>query len=177
MISENLHRRHLTEAQRADVAAKLANGQLGGNRSRAQICALTQAEAAKQMAVSERSVQNAKFVHEHGTDALQIALAQGKIAVSAAADLATLPTEDQEEAVTAGPRAVKAKAAEVRGRRSRPSSNDVHADKDKWLSCKADRIVKSFVALPEEYQKLVIRSIAEKTPIQMWLDSAEDDVA
>ena len=175
VISQNFHRRHLTESQRADVAAKLTGGLRGGDRSKAQICALTQAEAARQMAVSERSVQNAKYVHEHGVDSLQSALAQGEIAVSTAADLATLRAEEQEEAMAAGPRAAKAKAAEVRRKRSRPSSDDAHADKDKWLSCKAGQIVKSFLALPEEYQKRVIRSIAKKTPIRTWLDSAEDD--
>jgi hypothetical protein len=77
VVSQNLYRRHLTQSQRADVAAKLAGGPHGGDRSKAQICALTQAEAAKQMTVSERSVQNARFVHQHGVGALQSALAQG----------------------------------------------------------------------------------------------------
>jgi ParB-like chromosome segregation protein Spo0J len=177
VISQNLFRRHLTTAQRADIADRIAKGQHGGDRSKMQICALTRAEAAKHMAVSKRSVVNAKVVHEHGTVALQNALAQGEIAVSAAADLATLPPEEQEAILTAGPRVAKAKAAEIRRRRSRSLSDDVRAETDKWLRCRANRIVKSFVGLPEEYQKRVIRSIAEKAPIQTWLNSAKDDAA
>jgi len=177
VISQNLHRRHLKESQRADIAAKLAGGLHGGDRSKAQICALTQAEAAKLLAVSERSVQNARFVHQHGVGALQSALAQGDMPVSTAAELAKLPAEEQEEAIIAGPRAAKAKAAEVRRIRLRSLRDDVHAETDKRLSYKADRIVRSFVALPKEYQKRVICGIAKEIPIRTWLDSAEDDAA
>jgi ParB/RepB/Spo0J family partition protein len=84
VISENLHRRHLTESQRADIAARLAGGLHGSDRSKAHICALTQAEAAKQLGVSERSLQNARFVHQHGIGSLRTALAQGAVPVSAA---------------------------------------------------------------------------------------------
>jgi len=181
IVSQNLHRRQLTESQRADVAAKLAGGLHGGNRRKAQICALTQAEAAKQMGVSERSVQNAKFVHQHGIGPLQTALTQGDIPATTAAELATLPAEEQEQAVTAGPRVVKAKAAEVRRKRARPVSDDVHAETEaeKEERCRklANFVLKLFHTLPEKYQKRVIRSIAKGNPIRAWLDSAEDDAA
>jgi hypothetical protein len=84
VISENLHRRYLTESQRADIAARLAGGLHGSDRVKAHICALTQAEAAKQLGVSERSLQNARFVHQHGIGSLRTALAQGAVPVSAA---------------------------------------------------------------------------------------------
>lgn len=62
VLSLNLHRRHLSESQRAMVAAKLATLKTGEKKSNAQICAPTQEEAAKQLQVSRRSVQAAKKV-------------------------------------------------------------------------------------------------------------------
>jgi len=181
VISQNLHRRHLTESQRADIAARLAGGLHGGDRSKAQICALTQAEAAKQMGISERSLQNAKFVHQHGIGPLQSALTQGDIPATTAAELATLPPEEQKETVTAGARAAKAKAAEVRRKRTHFISDDVHTapeeEKKERFRKLASFILKLYLELPENYQKSLIKSIAKKAPVRMWLDSAEDDAA
>jgi len=177
VISRNLHRRHLTTAQRVDIAARVAVGLHGGDRSKAQICALTQAEAANQRAVSERSVQNAKFVHEHGVYALQSALTQGQIRVSTAAELAALPAEEQERVVATGRRVVKAEAAKVRRRRSRLVSDDVHGETEDRYRKIADRMISSFVGLPEECQKRVVKGIAKVAPIRTWLDSADDETA
>jgi len=56
VLSMNLHRRHLSPSQRAMIAADLATLERGGNRSKAQNCALTHAQAAEQFNVSERQV-------------------------------------------------------------------------------------------------------------------------
>jgi hypothetical protein len=81
--------------------------------------------------------------------------------------------------VTAGPRAAKAKAAEVRRKRVRLVGDDVLAETEKEEGCRkrADYVLKLYLTLPEKYQKRVIGSIAEKIPIRMWLDSAEHDAA
>ena len=55
IISSNLHRRHLTESQRAMVAARLANLDKGSNQH-AQVCAPSQSKAAELLNVSRRSV-------------------------------------------------------------------------------------------------------------------------
>jgi ParB-like chromosome segregation protein Spo0J len=60
VMSENVHRRHLTVQQRAAVAAELAPMRHGGDRSKASVDALTDAQAAKLMGVSEPSVERAK---------------------------------------------------------------------------------------------------------------------
>ena len=100
VISRNLHRRHLTESQRASVAAKLVNVKLGENQHTLeglQICRPTTVDQAAQMLqVSPRSVHNAKAVLEHGSPELIAAVERGEVAVSRAATVAkTIPKEKQ----------------------------------------------------------------------------------
>lgn len=58
VISSNLQRRHMSDSQRAMSAAKLAN--LGEGRPKtAQICAVSQDDAAKLLGVSRSAVQRA----------------------------------------------------------------------------------------------------------------------
>jgi len=59
-LSLNLHRRHLSESQRAMIAAKLANLEPGERKSNTPI-GVSQAEAAEQLKVSRSSVQAAVF--------------------------------------------------------------------------------------------------------------------
>jgi len=121
VLSKNLHRRHLNESQRAMVAARLAN--LGhGQRADyadAQICAsVPQDTAAELLQVSRRTVQSAQKVQSEGAEELQRAVIQGDISVSAAAEIAELPQEEQKTIVEQGPKAVKAAAKQRR--ESRP---------------------------------------------------------
>ena len=88
IISTNIHRRHLTESQRMMIASKLAQlGPGGDHKSNAQICALTQSEAADQMQVSRRGVQMAKKVSEEAPD-LAAKVMSGEMKVSKAASIA-----------------------------------------------------------------------------------------
>jgi hypothetical protein len=114
VIGLNLRRRHLTGAQRACVAAKLADGTHGGDRTNPQTCGLTQKQAAALFRISERSVQSATYLQEHGVEELQDAVLQGEVAVSTAAKVATLPPEDQQAVVIEGPQAVRKKGQELR---------------------------------------------------------------
>ncbi len=70
-VSLNLRRRHLSEGQRAWVAAQIAN--LGHRQKKADtpIGGTAQAEAAHMLNVSERAVQRAAVVRDHGTPELQ----------------------------------------------------------------------------------------------------------
>lgn len=61
MTALNLNRRHLSESQRAMVAASLATMTVGTNQH-AQICAPSQNDAADMLQVSRRSVQTAAKV-------------------------------------------------------------------------------------------------------------------
>ncbi len=128
VVSLNLHRRHLTESQRAMVAAVIANMEHGGDR-REQAAnlpldptphqpAVTQAEAAELLNVSERTVRAARKVQNEGAPELVAAVQAGDVSVSAAADVATLPVEEQVEIVAAGSAAVVNAAKEIRHHRT-----------------------------------------------------------
>jgi hypothetical protein len=97
VVSHNLHRRHLTESQRAMVAARLADLQRGANQHSK---GLPIGSAAKLMNVSDRSVARAKEVAHHGVPELVKAVEGGKLAVSAAAEVSRLPAAAQHAVVT-----------------------------------------------------------------------------
>lgn len=109
VISKNLKRRHLDESQRAFVAAKLANIGHGGDRSSEQAAnlpletaeskpaAVTQADAARLLNVSPRSVRSAKVVQETGTPEIQRAVEQGILSVSSGEQASKLEPETQRE--------------------------------------------------------------------------------
>lgn len=142
VVSLNLKRRHLNESQRAAVAAKLANLPPGRPKEvdnpanlpgfePARADALSQAEAASMLNVSERSVRAAKTVIDHGAPELIATVEAGEVAVSAAAEVAKLPEAEQAEVVAQGPEAVRETAKNIRagiievamgGGRERPAS-------------------------------------------------------
>ncbi|WP_157008463.1 hypothetical protein [Xenophilus azovorans] len=85
MVSLNLHRRHLSESQRAAVAAKLANiqvGQFAGNQhvpsANLRTPQVSQEQAADLLNVSRRSVQAAAKVLHQGAPSLIEAVKRGE---------------------------------------------------------------------------------------------------
>jgi N6-adenosine-specific RNA methylase IME4 len=123
VLSTNLHRRHLTEAQRASVGAKIANMARGNpsfnsanlQNSEAKVSV---AEAAQMLNVSPRSIETAKTVHRDGAPELVQAMDAGRVSVSAAADVATLPKAEQAEIVAKGEAEILAAAKDIRARKS-----------------------------------------------------------
>lgn len=122
-LSKNLHRRHLTESQRAMVAARIANilpGETLNSGSRAANLPLgktTQKQAAEMLSVGERTVRDAVKVKDHGTPELVKAVEAGEVSVSAAAEVADLPKAEQKKAVKEGK--VKEKAKEQREKKAK----------------------------------------------------------
>jgi ParB-like chromosome segregation protein Spo0J len=124
VVSLNLKRRHLTETQRAGLAAKIANMPHGGNRRSDQAANLpletpmrppiSQAEAARMMNVSERTVRLAAHVLDHGTPALVASVETGDATVSAAEKISRLPESAQDIIAEAGPEAIRQVAADIR---------------------------------------------------------------
>jgi hypothetical protein len=104
VITHNLHRRHLTDSQRAMVAARLARRR-PGNFSQIELVdinefAPTQHEVAAMMCVTTTSIQKAKQVTTSGTTALQDLVADGEAPVATAARVATtLSSEEQNDYV------------------------------------------------------------------------------
>lgn len=111
VVSLNLRRRHLSEGQRAWVAAKLANISLGGNQHSE---GMPIGRASELLNVSERTTARAVVVRDHGAVELQEKVASGAVAPSTAADIARLPHQEQREIVARGEREILEKAKEIR---------------------------------------------------------------
>lgn len=111
-LSHNLHRRHLTTAQRAIVAAKLATMQRGDNQHSKEdtpIGGTSEDESATLLNVSVRSLQRAKSVLSNGSDALSKAVESGDIPVSLAERLikTDCPEKIQAKLVSEGRKAIQ----------------------------------------------------------------------
>lgn len=118
VLSLNLHRRHLSESQRGMVAAKVANLSEGRPSETAQICAVSQELAAEMLNVSRRTVQAAVKVKDEGAPELVRAVESGRVSVSAAADVATLPKEEQTVIVAKGEREILEAAKQIRAEKA-----------------------------------------------------------
>lgn len=113
VIAKNLARRHLTESQRAMVAAKLAKMPRGANQhTEISASSVPQSEAAKTLNVSVDSVQFARRVQDQGVPELVQAVESGKVSVSAAATIAKQDQDTQRRLVAEDK--LKRAAAELR---------------------------------------------------------------
>jgi ParB-like chromosome segregation protein Spo0J len=116
--SLNVHRRHLTESQRAIVAAGLATLSEGRPSETASIEAVSQADAAELLNVSRSAVQRATKVRDEGAPELIAAVTSGEVSVSAAAEVATLPPAEQTEVVAKGEKAIISAAKDILAKRA-----------------------------------------------------------
>ena len=141
VISMNLRRRHLNESQRAMVAQKLANlahGQradLAGREANLPLLPsanttfpVTTSEAAELLNVSERSVRSARAVAEHGIPELNQKVERDEVSVSAAAEIATLPKDEQKEIVARGEKEIIAKANAIKREKKAAAQAEREAD-------------------------------------------------
>lgn len=117
VVSLNLKRRHLNETQRAMVAAKLANLPRGANQH-SPIGETSQREAAELLNVGKRSVERAREVLDEGAPELVEAVQAGRVSVSAAADVASLPKLEQAEIVARGEREILEAAKKIRAEKA-----------------------------------------------------------
>jgi hypothetical protein len=106
VISLNLKRRHLSESQRAMVAAKLANLKHGRPSEKSPIgdfiepdrvpaARVSQADAANMLNVGKRSVERAADVRDKGIPELTESVERGDLSVSAAALIAKQSEDEQ----------------------------------------------------------------------------------
>ena len=128
VVSLNIHRRHLTESQRAMAASKLANlahGQRADQRAarpenlpifpeeKTKPAPVSQSEAAKLLNVSDRSLRTAKKVQEEAPQEVVKAVEAGHISVSLAAQVAELPDDVQAEVAAVEPEQMKEAARDA----------------------------------------------------------------
>ena len=114
VLSLNLHRRHLTESQRALVAAALVDWERGLNQHTAGPANLQTREAARKLSISERAVAAARRIHEHGTAELLDAIRDGRVSVHAGEAISDLQGEEQRRVLELEERAIVARAKEIR---------------------------------------------------------------
>ncbi len=132
VLAMNLHRRHLSESQRAMVAGRVKKHYAVKAKERQKrkpksvvenlpqqkkqdiVANLPPSETGKardqagaSVGVSGKSVDHAAKVLDKGTKELQDAVDKGEVAVSTAAKLADLPKSEQKKAVAGGKAAVK----------------------------------------------------------------------
>lgn len=107
VVSLNIHRRHLTESQRAMIAAEVATIVHGSNQYKVESSIedstsrpVTQQQAADLLSVSKTSVERAAVVKKKGTPELADAVTSGQVTVTKAAEIAALPTAEQGPAMT-----------------------------------------------------------------------------
>lgn len=125
VLSLNLHRRHLSESQRAMIAARLATSPHGGDRRSDQaenLPLVSQHDAAKLLNISDRSLRSAKAVAGKAAPSLLEAVNQGLVAVSDAAAFVDRPANEQKalvDAVRSGRHKTLSRAAVARRREAR----------------------------------------------------------
>jgi hypothetical protein len=107
MLSANLHRRHLTGAQRAFIVAErydIRVRERGGDPAKnTSIFGPSEIERAVETAkVSSATMRDAAHVAEHGEPELKEAVRKGEISTKAAAPIADRPPEEQRAAVAEG---------------------------------------------------------------------------
>jgi ParB-like chromosome segregation protein Spo0J len=121
VISKNLHRRHLNDAQRAFIAARLMNARQGRRKADGS---RTTSEAAALLNVRRVTVTRAKHVLDNA-DASLIALAvDGRLSISAARGCCHLTKADQKRLVDQGPGAVVAFARKARVKAQKAKRSD-----------------------------------------------------
>lgn len=119
VLSKNLHRRHLTESQRAMVAARIVDWDRGLNQHTAGPANLQTREAARRLSISERAVAAARRIHEHGAAELVEAIREGRVSVHAGEALSELEHEAQIEVLRREERDIVARAKAIREARQR----------------------------------------------------------
>ncbi|MBN9251195.1 MAG: S-adenosylmethionine-binding protein [Mesorhizobium sp.] len=117
VLSHNLHRRHLTESQRALIAAQIVDWETGLNQHTAGPANLQTREAARKLSISERAVAAAKRIRDHGTAELVDAIRDGRVTVHAGEALSTLAMEEQRKVLEREEREIVRRAKEIRAAR------------------------------------------------------------
>lgn len=131
VVSLNLHRRHLGEGQRADVAAAIANLERGRPAGNPSIEGISQGKAAELLNVSVASVERAAKVQREGMPELRAAVQSGRVSVSAAADVAGLPKSEQREIVARGEDEILQAAKRIRqGRTAEVTANNLRRKRE-----------------------------------------------
>lgn len=172
IVSLNVARRHLTEAQRAMAAARIATLKLGSNQHEgASRDAPSQSDAAEQMDVSRSSVQRARKVVEQGSKALQQAVESGDVPLKKAASVVDLPKSEQLAAATKKPERLEEKEPDITSDRWEPEEDEDEklALAEKEVAAAIEKVMSSDDKL-EAAHKEIKRQAAEIAVLRMSRD-------
>jgi len=103
VVSHNLHRRHLTDSQRAMIGAKLATRSPGyrteiADHFHMKVVPPTIEQVSEMLAVSKSSMAKARIVQRDGTESLQALVTEGRAPVTTAARVAVEMTDTEQDA-------------------------------------------------------------------------------
>jgi hypothetical protein len=157
VVSRNLHRRHLTESQRAVVAARLADLKPGANQ---HTPGLPIGRAADLLNVGTRTVARAREVLRRGVPELVKAVERGEVTVSAATDICAKPEAEQREIVTTAPDTGtngKNQKARRKGRRLKQKQHDT--DRDDMVPAAEVEHLKAELAVANERQRQLTQEL------------------
>jgi 16S rRNA G966 N2-methylase RsmD len=129
-IKNQVGRRNLSETQRAMCAARLANLERGDNQHTA-IAGTSQKDVAKLFNVSEDSIGRAKAVLATRSTELIEACDKDQIAVSAAAEIATLPTEVHADVIASGKKGISAAVNQIKKKKTEKKKKEKQERKKK----------------------------------------------
>lgn len=189
--AENIERRHLSESQRADFAARVSMLPVGANQHTSKPAPIgapslafgddpasdptppepliSQGEAAEMFNVSRRSVQRATVYQKDGIPEISEAVQAGEMSASAAAEIARLPIEEQRAIIAAAdPKVVKDIAKKNRTEkqtkgRERRLKNMTSGDATPLLDG-GGKVGLFYVDVPREFISWSEESGAEKSP-------------
>lgn len=102
IISLNLHRRHLTESQRATIASELATMKRGKpSKDNVEISTITESQAAEMLSVSRDQVAKAKAVKRNAAPEVVELVKSGEVTINAAKNFAKAVPDKKEQAAVA----------------------------------------------------------------------------
>jgi hypothetical protein len=161
VLSANEQRRHMSQSQRALVAAKLASLKLGDNQHSGGK-GLSIEKASQLLNVSNASVSRCKSVLSAGVPELVQMVEQDQLAASVAEEVAQLPKEKQTELVKKGTKAVR-KFVKSPDQQTPPAKSD-HVDK------LVDRLLEALEKLEEQNAKAAAANIVHRLQQARYLD-------
>ncbi|MHC3938747.1 hypothetical protein ACI0FR_00033 [Paenochrobactrum sp. BZR 201-1] len=119
VLSKNLHRRHLTESQRAMAAALIVDWERGINQNTGGSANLPTRRAAEKLTISERAVTAARRVRDHGSSELIEAIRQGKVSIHAGEALSELEHAEQTKVLRQEKKAILSAAKQIRAEQAK----------------------------------------------------------
>jgi ParB-like chromosome segregation protein Spo0J len=186
VVSANAQRRHLNTTQRALAAAELACLREG---QRADLVQGTSIDvAARRLSVGRASVDRAKVVVKQGVPELRDALRRGKIAISAAAEVAKLPADQQRELIERDEVDIEAKRlrsersdSKRRRKRHRPSLGERKQAEERAEARAREQqarvrsaVTKLIADIGREHALIVHRAMTEGRPDGVYADDILD---